>query len=433
MNYNQFYNGHNAGKKDQKGFPSIINGDVHSIPGALTCSRKQEKISASLIDAKPELTAILPNGDTFWANSTNGKIWKESNGVVTLVHTDTNGAHFGLEYSKGYLYYASATKLGRIAEANASSEATWSSHNNAWATFTNTNTKIFKMAEVRGKLLIPNGRQLAWVSYLGAFNANALDFYPDYKITCVHPNGNTAVIGADNGNQTAIFTWDTLNSTWLWEDYVPEVGANMFIRLDNEIAIQIGAIGNIYKWTGRTAVLHSRLRNNGDITTFLNPYGSANLNGLPLIATTQGIYSIGKADAQFPEAQVIEYTPSTAGATCYGLQTRGNLIIGGWGSGSTYGIDKTGTGYATAVITTPETKGKELSVYYDTLPGSSTITAQISKDGGAFTAHLLGNSSDDLMRMKSKEEFSPKRRMQAKVVLTPNGTDVPIIDNIAIE
>jgi len=425
MNYGSFYRGINAGAKDQRGFPSIINGDVHSNPGALTCSRALSSLTT--LTQKPEISAKLPNGDIFFANSTNGEIYKESAGVVSLVHTDSNGKHFGMEYSKGYLYYASATKLGRIPIANASSEATWSSHNDSWQSFQNTNTKVFKMAEVRGKLLIPNGRQLAMITYLGAFNPNALDFYPDFTITCVHCDEITAVIGADDGTQTAVFTWDTLKSTWIVEDYIPEVGANMFLKLDNDIAIQIGAIGNIYKWSGRKAYQWKRMRNNGVISTSLNPYGSSNLNGLTLIATGEGIYSLGRADAEFPEALVIEYTAHNGGA-CHAIETHGNDII----LGTDDSIDKTGTDYATAIVTTPEANGKEISVYYDELPGKSNITARVKLDSGAWDNHDLVNSSDEDMRMHSKYEVSPKRRVQAEISLVPNGTDVPVIDNISI-
>ena len=434
--FNQFFKGHSVSAKDTNGFPSLINVDAHSIAGSATCSRALAKISASLATSAPVMSTKTPNGDTFWANTTDGKIWKESNGTVSLVHTNTNGANFAIEHSKGYVYYASATKLGRIAVANASSEATWSTQTDSWQTFYNTNTRIFKMAEVRGKLLIPNGNILAMVSFLGAFTANALDFFDGFIISTVYPDGNTAVCLADDGTRTAIITWDTLNSSWLWEDYVYEVGGNMFIRLDNEVAMQIGTIGNIYKWTGRMAYLYGRLRNNGNITTSLNPYGSTNLNGLPLISTNQGIYSLGKSDASFPEASLIEYTPSLAGATCYALETRGNDVILGWSNTTTHGIDKTGTGYATAVITTPEASSMEgtvrkIEVDYDKKPGTSTITAKYSKDGGTFTTIALGDSTE-YSKMKATSDVRIKKRIQAQITLTPDGSNVPVIDNIRI-
>lgn len=433
--YSEFFRGQSVGKKDQTKFPSLVNCDVHSEPGTITCSKALTKISATTITQFCQLSAKLPNGNTFWANSTDGKIWKEANGTVSLVHTNSNGANFGLEYSRGYLYYASATKLGRIAEANASSEATWSSQNDSWGTFTNTNTHIFKMATVRGKLLIPNKNKLAMVSFLGAFTAGALDLNDDQSITCVYPDYNTAVIGTDKG---AIFLWDTLNSSWLWEDFSDEAGVNMIFKLDKAIYLQIGTVGNLYRWSGQYAYLWGRLRNNGAVTTSLNPYGNANLNGLQLISTNQGIYSLGRADSSFPIAQVIEYSPSESGAEGGAIEVYGNSLILGWKKTTTYGLDKTGTTYSTAVITTPEAsvtpkmRRKSLRIAYDSLLGNSNITATVSVDGGAFTAVTLVKDDTDKKNFHSKDEFSPKKTIQAKISLVPDGTNLPVVDNISL-
>jgi hypothetical protein len=427
-NFNQFYNGIGASAKDQSTFPSLVNTDVHSIPGAVTCSRAFTNLIKT--DATPRISAKTPNGDTFWANNQNGKIWKESNGVVTLVYNNPDGKHFAMHYYRGYLYFASSAKLGRIEASSASSETPWTSQNNAYASFYNENVAPFTMATCRGKLIIPNRNYLAMISYLGAFTPNALDFLNSFTIKATITDGNVVICLADDGVQTVVFTWDTLESTWLWEDYVYEVGANMFLKLDNEIGMQIGSIGNIYKWSGRQAVLYGRLMNNGVISTYANPYGANNLNGLPLIATPQGIYTLGKANVNFPEAQVIEYTPSKEGAHVYGVQVRGNDIICSWSTGSEHGIDKLGNTYATAVITTPESYGKNMAIWYDHKGGD--ITAQIKKDDGVWQDYDLADKSDSTMTMQGRSDFSPKKRVQGRIRLIPNGADCPIIDNITI-
>lgn len=438
MIYGDWYIGNNKGKKDQKGLVSLKNCDVHTYPGSVCCSKALAKTSSTTITQKCELSAVLPNGDTFWANTSDGKIWKETSGTVSLVHTNTQGANFGLEYSKGYLYFAAATKLGRIAEAEASSEASWSSENDTWGTFTNTNDHAFKMAEVRGKLLIPNKHYLAWVSHAGAFSANVLDLQDQHSITAVYACGIWALIGtkvADDVNLAGIFSWDTLNSTWIHEDYINEDGVNMFINGDNQIYIQIGSVGNIYRWTGTKAVLWGRLRDNDTIIdTALNPYGSTNLNGLPLVATDDGVFSLGRSDVDFPITQVIEYTCSDSSAELAAIETVGNNVLLAWKESTTYGLDKTSSNYADAVIITPECQGKinNVKIFYDSTPSTSTITARYKIDGGSWTSCALTEDTEDNLVFYNDIALNAKRTAQMEITLDAVTTNTPMIDRIEI-
>ncbi len=439
--FGNFYKGIALSKKIKGGFHSLVNCDVHSEPGSVTGSYAFEKTSASTVDNLPSSEVTLPNGDTFFATSSSGKIWKcTSAGVVSLVHTNTNGANFGIGYFNGYLYYASATKLGRIAEANASSEASWSSQNDNWATFTNTNTHVIKMEEQNESLFIPNKNYVAAVNSAGVFEANSLDLQSQHSITAVTPSATGILIGTWVGNahnKAGLFWWDTYSPSWgPAEDYIEEPGVNMFIPGDNVIYIQAGLVGNIYYWSGESAIFFKRLRD-GDtvVTTGINPYGSANINGLPLINTIRGIFSLGHGDATLPIVQVIEYVHSTGQGTTPGaIAVVGSQIFTGWNSGSTYGIDKKSTNKANAVITTAQARGKikTLSISYDSIPTGTSITAQISKDNASYADHTLVKDDEDERCYKSDSDICSKSSAQAKVTLVASTTSSPTIDLISL-
>lgn len=442
-NFGDYHKGIALSKKIKGGFHTLINCDVHSESGSVTGSYALEKASATTVDNLPDSRVTLPNGDTFFGTSSSGKIWKVTTaGVVSLVHTDGQGVIFGLGYhSLGYLYYAGATKLGRIAEANASSEASWSSQTDSWATFTNTNTHCIKMEEINESLFIPNKSYIAAVNGAGVFEANSLDLPAQHSVTAVYPSATGLLAGTWVGNycnQAGLFWWDTYSPSWgPAEDLIPEPGVNMFIPGDNVIFIQAGLVGNIYYWSGEKAILFKRLKDaDNTVTTGINPYGSANLNGLPLISTIRGIFSLGHGDAELKIAQVIEYVQSPGQGTTPGaIAVVGSQIFTGWKSGSTYGIDKKSANKANAVIITGQARGKikTLEVTYDTIPSGTSITARISKDNAAYADHTLEKDDADDRVYQSTLDINSKSSTQAEVTLVASTTTSPTIDLITLK
>jgi hypothetical protein len=439
MNYEKYYSGVRS-KYDQSGFYALRGVDIHSNAGSITSSYAMTKASASLVDKTPTCAATLPNGDSFFATSGSGKIWKcTSTGTVSLVHTNTEGDTRGMGYHNGYLYYASSDKLGRIAEANASSESSWSSETDTWATFTN--AASYKPMIVHNlSLFIGDGHYVAAVDEEGTFSANALDLEAHHDITALARWGDFLLIGTyvgSDNHQAGLFVWDTYSSSWTTSDYIDEAGINMFIPADNNLFMQAGTVGNIYYWTGEKAEKFGKLRDGSNsVTTTINPYGSANLNGLPLLATTRGIYSLGKSDVSMPIAQSIEYLPSAGqGLTTAGaLLAVGSQVFFGWYDGTDYGIDKISTSKDTGVIETPLAIGKfqEVKVYYESLPTSTSITCKLSKDGGAFASHTLVQDDENERIYKSDTRIDNKSNLQVQISLNPSTTTAPTIYNIEL-
>jgi hypothetical protein len=438
--FGDFYKGNSLSKKIRGGLISLVNCDVHSEVGSVTGSYAFEKISESIVDNLPDSCVTLPNGDTFFGTSSSGKIWKvTTSGVVSLVHTDAQGVIYGLGYFQSYLYYASVTKLGRITIALASSEASWSSQNDSWATFTNTNTHVVKMEEQNESLFIPNKNYIAAVNSAGVFEAASLDIPSNLSSTAVTPQGTGLLIGtwvSNYHNKAMLYYWDTYSPSWTIDDSIPEPGVNMFIDADNTKFIQCGLVGNIYYWSGEKAVFFKRLHD-GDTTvsTGINPYGSSNINGLPIISTIRGIFSLGNADPSLPTAQVIEYVQSTGqGSTPGAIQVVGSQIFSGFKLSTAYGIDKLSTTKATAVITTSQVRGKpkSLTVSYDSIPTGCSITARLNIDGTGFEDHTLVRDDENERVYKSNANFYCKSTVQAEISLVPSTTTSPTIDTITI-
>lgn len=437
MNFGEFHKGIGISENEKSKFHTLVNCDIHSNTGKLQCSKALADIdTGEVVTNKPTCSIVLSNGDTFFGAGT--QILKVSGTTVTQVHTSTQGAVLGLGEHKGYLYYATATKLGRTTVSNASSEATWSSQNDSWATFTN--QKAYKpMVWINQTLCIGDGNYIAMVDENSSFIANALDILEREIVTAIHNQNDYLAIGTfvnSAVHQASFYNWDTYSPSWT-EDYkVLERGVNMFFEVDGYTYAQVGSVGNIVQWTGERAVKFLPLKDgDNSIDTDINPYGVTNLNGLTLISTKRGVFSIGRISATLPLAMAIEYVSSEGqGAEHGAIEAVGSDILLGFKNGTTYGIDHISDNYATAKIITPEVDGKfdKIRVMYTSMPTGCSITARIKVDNGSWTDHTLIKDDADLREYFSDVHVNNKSTIQAEITLNPATTNTPVIKNISI-
>jgi hypothetical protein len=241
-------------------------------------------------------------------------------------------------------------------------------------------------------------------------------------------------------HQANTYLWDTYSPSWSSSDLTQERGVNMFFRLDGYWYAQIGQIGNIYQWTGQRMLLYTRLRD-GDSTvvTGINSYGTTSLNGLTLIATIRGVFSIGKADSRLGLAKVIEYVSSAGqGSTLGAIEAVGSDFYLGFNNGASYGIDHISSTYAEGIIETPLTYGKmkDLKIGYNNNPANCSITAKIANDNNALASHTLIQDDEDMREYRSVNGINNKSQVKAEVELIPNSTDqttTPVINIIEIK
>lgn len=376
--YASFTTGENRGKLEQTGFYSMTNGTPHEELGLY--QNNLALASESTTPNEPFITEILSNGDAICASTTTGKIWKRTSaGVWSLVHTNTNGINKGIKLWLGYVYYCTTAKVGRIAEANASSEATWSTQNDSWASFTLAGT-YKPMVIIGSGLYIGDSYYVAVIDSTHTFIADALDIPTMFTISVLADIGKnlfTGTIIGNNVNWCMGYIWNRISPSWNAEYKVNDIGFNCHIPCDNLDVFSIGKSGKLYYLGGSSILRYKKIK--GAITS-INSYNSTVYNGKPLFATGTKIYSLHREDGDLPYALVAEYT---APGTIYSIKATTDKLLVSYGTGCA----NIGATYATAIIETPQAEGKftKVEVPYESIATGATIGIATSTDGGTYS------------------------------------------------
>lgn len=416
MKYGDFIKGQSAlGKLDQGKFTKLDNIDIHTNPGIAQPQLAME--SESTTANEPCVSAIDAEGNIYFCSTSTGKIWKRTpSGTYSLVHTNSNGGHTGCQYFNGYLWYWTASKLGYYDLSSA-----W---DDSFATFSNGNAR--GSVEANNTLLIGDGKYIARIDSANTFSANEFAIPAQYKISVMVNIGDDVLIGTYVSDEVAYckaFLWDTVSSSWTYEDEVFEIGINSIVQLDNTYIAQCGSSGKFYYWTGARFNYFGRIR---DITTSIGIGNkSVVFNGVALYANGNKIYSIHKEDASFPFAFCGEYT-TTANIT--GLAVQGGTLLASVGTG----IDKRGTSYATGTVITPEIQEKiaQVTINYDEYPEGIGIETKTQNGSWNAQTSIDENNGRYVYFNGGLEENAV---CQAKVTLTPNGNDIPKIKSINLK
>jgi len=419
-----YYKGESGkGPYDQTSYFATSNLEIHSQLGTATC--KETIASESTTPNEACVSEILSNGDSFWASTASGKIWKRTSaGTWSLVHTNTNGANLGIRVYNGNLYYMTTTKLGKITEALASSEATWSSQNDSFGTFTNgasyKPTVVCNLA-----LFIGDGKYVARVDANGTFSANVLDVEARFTVTALENADGWLIVGLTVSTSVCfskVILWDTYSSSWTYEDDLYEIGINAFIVADNVIMISAGIAGNIYYWTGAKAQKMTRIQN---VTTSINPYNVAVLNGRALYAIGTKVFSIHKEDKDMGYAVCEEFTASTG--TLASILVKGSTLLASVGSA----VFISGSTKATATLTSPFIEGtfNEVKIPYESMPTGCSIGLETSVNGSNFVSETL---TKDTVLMEYQLQGGPTydgeiNFFKVRITLNPSGSTAPVI------
>ena len=369
--YSTFYQGENRSLSDQVGFYSLKNADVHTELGTIKPSLALEA-DGTTVNEKA-IILDLSNGDILFFSTASGKVWKKTGTTYSLVHTNTQGANRGAYLWQGYVYYATTGKLGRITEAFASSETTWSSQNDSWGTFSKGGAyKPFY--EVGADLYIGDGSYLASVDLTHNFIVDALDIPSKYTITSLMGYNNDILIGTTisaTQNSCMIYGFNGYSPSWSYEDRVSERAINTFIEADNIVLFQAGK--HIYYWTGGSG---ARLKRIKGITQEVNPYATAEYFGRGLFTNGTSVFSIHREDGDLPYAIVKEFTATSA---IQSVKQVGDVLYV-----SCSGVMKTGTALAGMEIETPEAYDQFSKVEVGYRTNTGTITIYTKKDYGSY-------------------------------------------------
>lgn len=413
LQFGNFINGESQlGKLEQNKFYSMTNVDVHTDPG-LAQPQKATTIESATV-SEPSYQTIDPSGNVYFASSSSGKIWKRTTtGTYSLIRTNANGAHKGIRYFNGILWYWTSSKLGTF-DLN-------TTYNDSFATFTN--GKAQASCEANNTMMIADGRYIARIDASNTFSANEFAIPAQYNILDIENVGDDVLVTTIVSTDVAyfrVFLWNTVDDSWTVEDEVFEIGGNAFLQLDNMRLVQAGTSGRLYYWTGAQMAYFGKIR--GVTTSTTQRDCTVTYNGRPLIGIGNKIYSLHRESQSFPYAIVCEYTTT---GTIFSMQVQGSTLLVSTSSG----IEKPTTTYATAVIETPEIQGNvsSIKVLYDTYPEGVGIS--VSLDGGAYAVKT------PVIDTKTKTVsfnggLAHHTTCMIKITLTPSGANIPKIKNI---
>jgi hypothetical protein len=404
----------------------VVGLDIHNIPGLVRVNQALKKESGSTVDNA--VSRILPcsDGNTYLFDLTAGKIWKRtSGGTYSLERTNTQGAILDAYEYEGYIYYSSATRLGRWEIGTA-----WSTADDDWDVLSSASKHPMLVKNL--VLYIGNGSSVAQVDASTGthiFIADALDLESKFTITALGEIEEDLLIGAKTTNQVnlvKIFRWDTFSISWRVDDTVPGNEIYAFIPGDNYVICCAGSKGNLYTYNGSQLEQFKRIKGDwsGSKSAFVHPNAVVNIEGTPLFGlsnlsgnpTHMGVYSFGGFAANYPKVLNLEYVISQlslVGIEITAMALVQNNLLVAWKEGSVYGVDSfdltvknVGSFFTTRVIDLGRGEGKSISVsiFYKTLNGGSFVLQRKINDGSFVTLELTNDTTRNLLYTKERVE-----------------------------
>lgn len=435
--------------------------DLHSTPGVTKVQQKLTKDSGSTVTEFCKTAIACSNGYSFWFSSDSGKIWaRSSGGSWSLAYTTVAGAGASVcldaKEFNGYIYWATQSRLHRIAIADA--DDSWASVSLNWATFAVTNSSYHPMAIQDISLFIGDGNQIASVDDTGSFNNNALDIKTPLTIKTMIDYDIDLLIGtitATTVNQTEIIRWDCVSSSWQTSDPIEEVGINAFIRDDNYVYVNAGRAGNIYFYNGQKLEPYLRVPGSYSSTAYgyVHPNSVGNFKGIPVFGFSngtgnpalQGVYSFGSYSRNYPKILDLSFVNSQ---NLTSSQEHGAILVMdfdlmvAWKDSSNYGVDKIdytakyASAYFETMILFQENRDtlktlQEVAAYYNDLPASTGITFSYSINGASYVSMT---SVTDTIINKVYAELSVEGvgSLQIKVAFTVSSNSTPVLEALSV-
>ena len=433
--------------------------DLHSVPGLTKVAQKLTKISASTVTGLCKRKVVCSNGETYFFDADSGKIWRvKADFTVELAYTTVAAAGeskcLGAAEYGGYIFWATQSRLHRIALSDAL-VSTWTTVGLNWATFARTDIDFHDMCVQNDILYIADGYALAQVE--GAvFSATALDLpYPiHHRISAVGKYITGILSGtyvASTVVEAIVALWNTWSVSFTFQDELPEIGVNSFLKTDNYVVANIGKKGNFYIFNGQQMEQYKRIPGDwggpfSDKAAIVHPDAVANVNGMPIFGlsnvngnpTLEGVYSFGSYSREYNKVIDLTYpisTGHTSGVEIGAIALVGTDMLVSWKDGSTYGIDKIDTAnkfasayFETRIIKADPGEEKEFlaEIYYRTLPAGTSIKLYASINHGNYAEVTL--TEDAQNKRKYNKTLIKASTVKFKVELNSNGNDAPELE-----
>ena len=446
----------------------MVNCDIHSEPGLIKCNQALTKDSGVVVDEFCEAKVECSNGSTYFFGESGGIFERESGGTWTDRGTVSPGAGSAKVLSakeyKGYIYYATQNRLGRIAVPPAG--GSWAGRNDNFETFGVGDDTFHPMKVVNQVLYIGDGNQLAQVDD-GTFSANALDIESPLRISSLGILDTDILIGtyvSNNVLETQIIRWNTWSVSFSVSDPIPEVGIYAFLETDNFVIVNAGTKGNLYLYNGAQLDLYKKIKGSFSSTNKAKVFANANLNfnGMPLFGLSSvsgtgvnlGVYSLARTNRSYPYILNLEHTISTgnlAGIEIGAIASvSADQFLVSWkdtNSDTSVGVDilnlstKATAHFTTLVMYINRELVSEWGYAYAgyrSLPDGADIKFYEKKNGGAMSSEL--DSIDDKIEdgegrnmKKTDAHIGDAVTLQLKTELVPNANNGPEVEVVVID
>ena len=446
------FNGHtislfNGGQSDEevRGVPGSFkrgwNLNIHKKErNTLSANQKLIKISGTTVtDLIIKFVPVSSTKSYGFGNS--GCIYKIENNTVTKVFTDTNGAILDAEIFYGYLYWTTATKLGRCIETSANWAADASKD---YKTLTSCSYHPVFVVPKSDLMCIGNDRYVATLSGAGVWNNEALDLFYGWVVKCLNLIKPNLLIGAKDSKKAELSEWDLISESYdpieNWEE--------------RDISAFFKAIGGTFIFTPELLYRYTQgLIDQAKELPSEVLLGAIDLwKGKFLFGCTNGVYSYHRKNKNYPIALNLEYTPSPITIANFDTKTveigavlgRDESLLVGWKDGATYGIDnidpsnKANAVYESLVFDAGKPFSDKLSrvikITTKPLPEDCSVKLYYKVNGGDWTLATRPDgeeSFDTLNGTKSIHAIEGQgENYEVRAEIYSHGNDTPEITSI---
>jgi hypothetical protein len=418
--YSGFYKGLGIDSHDENGFDAMSNVDTSTSLGTVQAqfalAADNSTITENCYQAQDK------SGNGYFFSATSGKTWKRAvgTGIVTLVNTNTNGAHLNARFFNNKIYYCTISTMGVY-------EILSGVFTDSFHTFVNAAT-YHPMEEVNAILHIGDGKDIVSLNVSANKHDSALDLPADYTCTALLNENSYLLNGSRVGTtvyQARIFYWDTYSSSWTLEDDVQAI--NFFIKVDNYTFVQAGTEGMIYNWDGNKAVKWKPLRG---VTSDVSVQATTQLGDKTLFAIGATVYSLYQKSGSSGFAITPEYT---APANIQSIMAIGSTLLVSANS-LLYTFS---TSRATATITTPITDNTfdYVEAEYEALNGGTfSLETNINGAGWVTESGFVNDSTNNKYVLLNGISYAGHVNYgQSRVTIIPSGASSPTLKVIRLE
>lgn len=418
--------------------------DIRSGENTLKCQQALKKDSSTVV-TDLVIAMIRTSDGRKYAFGDTGNVYRKNTGAWELVYDDPDGRISGaVEYkttNNSYIFYATATKLKRIRVSDAAT-GTWSAPATV-GTLLNS-AEWHSMREAIGTILVTDGDLVGIYDFEENFNNAGLRLPTGAELRCLRDRKNLVYLGDRNDTlaRGVLFVWDRLADSWLDKEDSQGNGINAIEWFENGAVVQSGDNGQLKYFNLTTFSPFKRVPG----TKSAYPGAACIHQELVTIGMNggdkNGVYTVGRYDANDPRALNLEYVPShgkLTGTEIGALLSTGSELYVSWKDGSTYGIDVTDPDNKAVGVyesmrmnmSRPQIDKLIEIVKLETkaMPAGTSVELywRSSRDGADWRQAEL-NRDDTEMDSGNQGIFklgAQGEEYEVKLVLTPNGNETP--------